>query len=77
MYADPTPPRDRDRGSSTAFRTRQRRDGSGKTDILFNRPGDGDQHGHVVQREGADGNTEYIHARDEDGNVYIDKRDDE
>lgn len=58
-------------GSSTAFRTRTRQDGSGKTDVFFNRPGDGSDHGHVVQREDG-GNTVYDYVRDEDGNVYTD-----
>lgn len=59
--------------NSTAFRERQRQDGSGKTDIFFNTPGDGDKHGHVVQHEDADGNTAYDFVRDVEGNTYIDE----
>lgn len=64
---------EREAGRSTAFRTRERQDGSGKTDVLFNRPGDGAAHGHVVQHETDDGQTAYDHVRDEDGNVYTDE----
>ena len=60
--------------NSTAFEDRERRDGSGKRDILFNTPGDGSKHGHVVEKTNPDGTTEYIHARDVEGNVYHDKK---
>ena len=52
-------------GKSTAFSDKERDDGSGKRDILFNRgEEDGKDHGHVVQSEKS--------VRDEDGNVYVD-----
>jgi len=56
---------------STAFRDSERNDGSGKRDIYFNGPGDGANHGHVV--ENADGSYEY--ARDVEGNSYDVKKD--
>lgn len=54
---------------STAFKSRVRKDG--KEEILFNRPGDGARHGHVVQDPNS---RETYYARDEDGNEYIDKK---
>jgi len=59
---------------STAFEDKERNDGSGKRDILFNRDGDKGKHGHVVQSKGDDGNTKYHYVRDEDGNTYIDDK---
>jgi predicted metallo-beta-lactamase superfamily hydrolase len=59
---------------SSAFKDRERKDGSGKRDILFNGRGDGKRHGHVVQRKGRDGQTEYVFVRDVEGRVYIDER---
>lgn len=56
--------------NSTSFSDKERSDGSGKRDIYFNGPGDGANHGHVVQREGADGNTVYDYVRDVEGNEY-------
>jgi hypothetical protein len=57
--------------NSTAFRTRERTDGSGKTDVFFNGPGDGAAHGHVVEGgTNANGSTNYIYARDVEGNEY-------
>ena len=61
--------------NSSAFRTRDRNDGSGKRDTFFNGPGDADRHGHVVERTGADGSTEYLFVRDVEGDVYKDERD--
>jgi hypothetical protein len=58
---------------SSAFTDRKRKDGSGKSDILFNGAGDGAQHGHVVQSLDVDGNPIYHYARDVEGNVYIDE----
>lgn len=58
--------------NSTAFRSRQRKDGSGKTDTLFNAPGDKSQHGHVVESTDDSGNTTYPYVRDVEGNVYRD-----
>lgn len=55
---------------STAFKSEDRDDGSGKTDVYFNRgESDGDNHGHVVTSN--DGETTH-YARDEDGSVYVD-----
>jgi hypothetical protein len=59
---------------SSAFKDQPRNDGSGKSDILFNGPGDGGQHGHVVQSLDANENPIYHHVRDVEGNVYIDKK---
>jgi hypothetical protein len=59
---------------SSAFKDKKRKDGSGKTDILFNGPGDKGKHGHVVQSKAPDGNTRYHHVRDVEKNVYIDDR---
>jgi len=59
---------------SSAFKDQPKNDGSGKSDILFNGPGDGSQHGHVVQSMDANGNPIYHYARDVEGNVYIDKK---
>jgi len=59
-----------DQGRSSAFDSKDRDDGSGKSDTLFNRGSDdGDKHGHVVTSN--DGETTH-YARDEDGNVYVD-----
>jgi len=52
---------------STAFRDHERGDGSGKSDIHFNGPGDGDKHGHVVRSSEED-----HYVRDVEGNVYVD-----
>jgi hypothetical protein len=57
---------------SSAFKDAPKSDGSGKTEILFNTPGDGNQHGHVVQSTDADGEVTYHYARDVEGTVYID-----
>jgi hypothetical protein len=57
---------------SSAFKDSSRSDGSGKQDILFNGPGDGANHGHVVQSPGSDGQTTYDYVRDVEGNVYVD-----
>lgn len=54
---------------SDAFSDKEKADGSGKRDILFNGPGDGGDHGHVVQSP--DGSYDF--ARDVEGSVYIDK----
>lgn len=53
---------------ASAFRDKVGQDGD--RDVLFNGPGDGKEHGHVVQ--GPDGDYKYV--RDVEGNVYIDKR---
>ncbi|HUY25202.1 MAG TPA: hypothetical protein VMV09_07870 [Candidatus Saccharimonadales bacterium] len=54
---------------SSAFKDQVRPDG--RREYLFNGPGDGGQHGHVVENQ--DGSYQY--ARDVEGNVYIDRRD--
>ncbi len=59
---------------SSAFKDQDRKDGSGKRDVLFNGRGDGNRHGHVVERKGRDGKTEYVYVRDVEGRVYIDER---
>lgn len=60
--------------NSSAFRSSERNDGSGKTDVYFNGPGDGSSHGHVVEKTDGDGNRSYDYVRDVEGNVYIDKK---
>ena len=46
----------------------------GKRDVQFNRgPEDGGSHGHVVT---SPDNSETYHARDVDGNVYVNKESD-
>ena len=57
---------------SSAFRDSPKSDGSGKQDINFNGPGDGRDHGHVVQSSNDDGSTNYHYVRDVEGNIYID-----
>ena len=67
--SEATPAEPNDEKVSTAFESKDRTDDSGKTDTLFNREDDGEEHGHVVtSNEGQD--THY--ARDEKGNVYVD-----
>ena len=56
----------------TAFKDKDRDDDSGKTDIMFNAPGQGGEHGHVVQSEGEDGQTDYHYVRDNEGTPYVD-----
>lgn len=46
------------------------KDGSGKRDHYFNGPGDGERHGHVVEKK----RGEYLYVRDVEGNVYKDDR---
>lgn len=58
--------------NSTAFRSRQRRDSSGKTDTWFNEPGDKSQHGHVVESTDESSNQKYHYVRDVEGNIYRD-----
>ena len=60
--------------NSSAFKDQARKDGSGKSDVLFNGPGDGSNHGHVVQSTDSNGNPEYHYVRDVEGNVYVDKK---
>jgi hypothetical protein len=48
--------------------SRDRKDG--KTEHFFNGPGDGDKHGHVVERRDENDNVEYDYARDVEGTEY-------
>jgi hypothetical protein len=57
---------------SSAFKDKEKKDGSGKRDIFFNGPGDGKRHGHVVERTRSDGTREYPYVRDVEGNEYAD-----
>jgi hypothetical protein len=59
---------------SSAFKDKERKDGSGKRDVLFNAPGDGGRHGHVVEKVDKDGNRTYPFVRDVEGRVYADDR---
>jgi hypothetical protein len=52
---------------STAFRSYDKADGT--HNVLFNGPGDGEQHGHVVSHEEG-GETVYDYVRDVEGNTY-------
>jgi hypothetical protein len=54
---------------SSAFKSQIRPDGL--ENVYFNGPGDGPNHGHVVQNPQT---GEVIFARDVEGNVYVDKR---
>lgn len=58
---------------SSVFKSKDRDDG--KTEHLFNGPGDGNQHGHVVSKNDDQGNATYSYVRDVEGDVYIDDRD--
>jgi hypothetical protein len=51
-----------------------RKDGSGKSDVLFNGPGDGSEHRHVVQSVNANGNPIYHSVHDAEGHVYVDEK---
>jgi hypothetical protein len=59
---------------SSAFKDKDRKDGSGKRDVYFNGPGDRRSHGHVVEKVDKDGNRTYPFVRDVEGNVYADDR---
>lgn len=58
---------------SSAFKDAPKPNDPSKQDILFNGPGDGSQHGHVVQGTNPDGTPDYQYVRDVEGNVYIDR----
>lgn len=64
--------RRRSNPNSTVFKSRQKSDGSGKTDHYFNAPGQSRRHGHVTESQLPDGNTKYHYVRDADGDQYID-----
>lgn len=53
---------------SSALKDQERPDG--RRDIYFNGPGDGGNHGHVVQNP--DGTYDFV--RDVEGNTYIDNK---
>ena len=54
---------------SSAFSSKIRPDGM--ESVLFNGPGDGANHGHVVQNPQT---GDVVYARDVEGNVYVDKK---
>lgn len=57
--------------SSTAFADGPQRDDPSITNTYFNAgKDDGDQHGHVKYRNNPDGTTDYLYARDVEGNEY-------
>jgi hypothetical protein len=58
--------------NSSSFKSSTRKDG--RSQHLFNGPGDGGKHGHVVQSSNPSGPTKYHYVRDVEGNVYIDDR---
>jgi hypothetical protein len=56
--------------SATSFRDAPQRDDPTVTNTYFNTPGDGNAHGHVKYRNNSDGTTDYLYARDVEGNEY-------
>jgi hypothetical protein len=66
--------RNRDSGgtfNSSAFRDQPQRDDPSVTNTYFNAgKQDGPQHGHVKYRDNPDGTTDYLYARDVEGNEY-------
>jgi hypothetical protein len=57
----------------SAFKDKERQDGSNKRDIYFNDGGgDGSRHGHVVEKVDKDGKRTYPFVRDADGRIYAD-----
>lgn len=55
---------------ATSFRDVPQRNDPSVTNTYFNTPGDGSAHGHVKYRENPDGTTDYLYARDVEGNEY-------
>ncbi len=56
---------------STAFRSTPQRNDPSVTNSYFNAGArDGKNHGHVKYRDNTDGTTEYLYARDVEGNEY-------
>lgn len=55
-----------------AFKSGPKAKDPGKTDTYFSPPGQEDVHGHVVESQTSDGQTQYHYARDNQRNVYID-----
>lgn len=57
--------------SSTAFRDKPQRNDPSVTNTYFNSGTvDGSNHGHVKYRNNPDGTTDYLYARDVEGNEY-------
>lgn len=57
--------------NSTAFRDKPQRDDPAVTNTYFNSgKEDADKHGHVKHRDNPDGTTDYLFARDVEGNEY-------
>ena len=54
------------------FKSNNRKDG--RTHHLFNGPGDGGKHGHVVESSKPGSPTKYHYVRDVEGGVYVDDR---
>ena len=56
---------------STSFRDKPQRDDPSVTNTYFNAGADdGQNHGHVKYRDNPDGTTDYLYARDVEGNEY-------
>jgi hypothetical protein len=60
--------------NSSAFHDQPKPTDPSKRDILFNGPGDGNIHGHVVTQGEVNGQVNYVYVRDVEGNVYRDNR---
>jgi len=57
--------------NSTAFADKPQRNDPSVTNTYFNSGSeDGANHGHVKYRDNADGTTDYLYARDVEGNEY-------
>lgn len=57
--------------NSTSFSDKPQRNDSSVTNTYFNAGKvDGDNHGHVKHRDNPDGTTDYLYARDVEGNEY-------
>jgi hypothetical protein len=58
----------------TAFKSKEKDDGSGKTNTYFNTPDQGRVHGDVAESQRSDGQTQYHYVRDNEGNEAYAKR---
>lgn len=57
--------------NSTSFRDKPQRNDPSVTNTYFNSgKADGNKHGHVKYRDNPDGTTDYLYARDVEGNEY-------
>ena len=57
--------------NSTSFRDKPQRNDPSVTNTYFNSgKEDGGEHGHVKYRDNPDGTTDYLYARDVEGNEY-------